>query len=127
VLHLAQTGEHLDESVLLGTGFVLAGIAQIGMGIMAVRPGRGPYRAIVALNLVLIALYAMHVATGLPLPDAKEAADEVRGLFGEREAIEPLALVTKLAEIVGIAVALASAHDRIAVTEEEEVITRRAA
>jgi hypothetical protein len=126
-LHVALTGDHMEESVLLGWGFVLAGIVQMVCGVMAIRPGRAPYGAIVVLNGVLIALYLMHVTTGLPLPDAKEAVDEMRGLLGSREALEPLALLTKAAEIVGIGVALASRGDRLAVAREEDRVLRRAA
>jgi hypothetical protein len=124
-LHLALTGDHMEESLVLGWGFVVAGAAQIVLGVMAIRPGRAPYRAIVGLNVALIALYLMHLTTGLPLPDAREATDEMRGLLGTREAIEPLALVTKAAELIGIGVALAARRDR-AVVELPEQLKRAA-
>jgi hypothetical protein len=123
VLHLVLTEEHTRASATLGAGFVIAGLAQLVLGALSLRSDRAPYAAIVTLNVILIALYLMHVTTGLPLPDAAE--DSMRGLIGAREEIEPSAIATKVAELVGIAVALRGMRQRAAVSEE--VAVRRAA
>ncbi|HEX9436403.1 MAG TPA: hypothetical protein VGA16_04495 [Candidatus Limnocylindria bacterium] len=117
-IHLALVGEHLEESVLLGRGFVVVGLAQIALGAIVLLRPRIPVRSIVALNVVLIALYALHVTIGLPLPDAAEAADEMKGLLGPREEVELSAIVTKLAELVGIVLAATARRDQAAGTTQ---------
>lgn len=124
-LHLALTDEHLRSSALLGTGFIVAGLAQLALGlIVAVRPAMAPYGAAVALNAVLIVLYLMHLTTGLPLPDAAAGSDELQGVLGPRESVELPAVITKLVEVTGIALALLVRRDRAVI---EQVAMRRAA
>lgn len=117
-LHLTLVGEHLAASVLLGRGFVVAGLAQIALGAIVLLGPRIPVRSIVALNVVLIALYALHVTVGLPLPDAAEAADEMSGLLGTREEVDLPAIVTKLAELAAIVLAATARRDHAAGTAQ---------
>ena len=124
LMHLVLTDEHMAESVILGSGFIVAALAQIILGVLALRPRLTPYRAIIALNAVLIALFAVHATTGLPLPDAQtDAAD--RGVFGPLEMIDGQAILTKIAELLAITLALWLRHERMQPAEVESL--RRAA
>src|SRR5262245_8609140 len=60
--HLALAPSHLAVSAVEGTGFLVAGWAQIGLAAALsrpARPGRGLLRAVVAVNAVLVGLWAL--------------------------------------------------------------------
>ena len=108
-MHLALTGEHLQQSTLLGLGFAVSGILQIGLaGIVVWRPSRSAMYAIATLNAVLIFLYVVNVAIGLPLVGgAAEHPGSMSGLvLGRGEPVDLAGAVTKLVELLGIVVAV---------------------
>ncbi len=125
-LHLALTEEHFRASALLGAGFIVSGLAQIGIALISVgQAPHIPYRAIVVLNGVLIVLYLLHVTTGLPLPDSAATGAAEPGILGARDEIELPALATKLAEAIGISLALRM--QRTQQTASADVSLQRAA
>ena len=124
VMHLWLAPQHLEESRILGAGFIAAAIAQLALGLAAITRGMAPYRAIALLNAALVVLYVMHVTVGLPLPDVRagEGADE--GVFGVLETVDPAAVLTKLIELAGIVCAVSLGRTRRAVIDTRR---RRAA
>lgn len=77
-IHWLLTPEHMEISAVFGAGFLAAGIAQLGMSVMAVlRPSRLLYASIVTVTLGLSGLYAYNVVVGLPFhePAVVGAAD----------------------------------------------------
>jgi hypothetical protein len=125
LMHLVLTAEHMQESAILGIGFVVAALAQIVLGLLALRPNLAPYGWIIALNAVLIVLFAAHATTGLPLPDAQaDATSADRGVFGPLEAVDAGSIVTKASEIVGIALAAWLRRER---TKGSEITSMRRA
>jgi hypothetical protein len=95
-IHAALVPEHLNEMPPLGYLFIFA--AAIGAAIalaLVVRPndGRIPWFAIIFLT-TQVAAWAMFIAVHVP------------GFTGTPEPVEPIALVCKAAELLGIALAL---------------------
>ena len=108
-MHLALTGEHLQQSTMLGLGFAVSGILQIGLaGIVVWRPSRTALYAIATLNAVLIFLYMVNVVIGLPIVGgADEHVGPVTGLvLGRGEPVDLAGALTKLVELLGIVVAV---------------------
>jgi len=95
-LHLLLIGEHAQESALLATGFLGAGVLQVGLAsLILANPGRHLYYAVVGLNLILILLYVVHIFAGLP------DVISTRGLiFGPPEGVDLAGVLTKVAELV---------------------------
>src|SRR4029077_19122450 len=61
-IHLALTPEHLDESTILGVGFLGAGLAQLALAfLITARPSELTYYAVVGLSAALVVLYAIAV------------------------------------------------------------------
>lgn len=74
VIHLAFAGEHLEEYLPLGIGFVGAGVVQIFWGLLvSTRESRRLLLAGGAFSLLFVGVYLMSRTTGLPLgPEAFE-------------------------------------------------------
>lgn len=104
-IHVALTGEHLEEATILGTGFLLSGVAQIVLAAtVALRPRRYAYVAVIAVNAALIFLYVYAVIRGLPFG----GHDHGGGLVvGAGEPIELAGAVSKAAEILSLVGAFA--------------------
>jgi hypothetical protein len=105
--HLLLLGEHADESLLLGLGFLTSGLIQLGLAtVVTLRPRPGAYYGVIALNVALIVLYAAHVVIGLPLTPT------ARGGFtlGPTEAVDAVSVATKASELMGVAFAFALLH-----------------
>ena len=102
-IHLMLTGEHLDEATILGLGFLLAGLVQVGLAIMiGTRPRDLAYYGVVAVNAALIFLYGYAVLKGLPLG----GHDHGGGLLlGSGEAIDVPGAVSKIAELLSLVAA----------------------
>ena len=67
-IHLMLTGEHLSEATILGLGFLVAGLVQVGLAVvLTLRPRDLAYYGVVAVNVSLIFLYAYAVLKGLPI------------------------------------------------------------
>ena len=102
--HLLLLGEHAEESPLLGLGFLISGLIQLGLAtVVTLRPRPIAYYGVIALNVALIVLYAAHVVIGLPLTTT------VQGGFtlGPTETVDAVILATKASELMGLAFAFA--------------------
>ena len=67
VMHWLLTPEHMAISAIFALGFLAAGMAQLGMAVLAmVRPSRLLYAAVIASTFVLSSAYAYNVLVGLP-------------------------------------------------------------
>lgn len=106
IVHLVLAREQLDESTLLGLGFVGAGLVQIVLAatvtwaVLRRRQARAGYLAIIALNAALVFLYAVHVWLGLPLAGAAKGV-----ILGTQEQIDIPGAFTKVAELVSLLLA----------------------
>mgnify|MGYP001255537862 CR=1 FL=1 len=99
-IHLALTGEHLDEATILGIGFLLSGVAQIGLAAtVALRPRGYAYFGVLAVNAALIFLYAYAVLKGLPFGGHDHGAGLV---LGPGESIDLAGAVSKVAELLSM-------------------------
>ncbi|MEA2518769.1 MAG: hypothetical protein QOF49_849 [Chloroflexota bacterium] len=105
-IHLLLTPEHLGESAILGTGFLVAGITQVVLaGLVIARPHDWVGYAVVAVNVSLIAIYANAVLIGLPFGgDDHEAAGLV---IGAGEPVDVFGAMTTVAQVIGVALAVA--------------------
>jgi len=75
ITHCLLMPDHFAESTIFGLGFLAAGVAQLGLaGLVALRPGRIVYAAVVALSLTLMSLYAINVLVGLPFHGSADGA-----------------------------------------------------
>lgn len=106
-MHLLLTPQHLNESTLLGLGFLAAGIIQIALAFIVVeRPSDGALSLLVMVNVALLAVWAYAVLVGLPLGDG-HGHDAVSGLvIGSGEPIDLASAITKLAELGSLSIAL---------------------
>jgi hypothetical protein len=109
IIHLILTPEHLGVSALLGTGFLLAGVAQLVLAGTALG-ARGRVEvfglsAIVVVNVALIGIYVYAVLVGLPI-EAGHAADDAGGLrMGGGEPVDVKGGVDLIAEVAAVAIA----------------------
>jgi 4-amino-4-deoxy-L-arabinose transferase-like glycosyltransferase len=95
-IHAALVPEHLREMPPLGYLFIIAAAVRIAIAIALVtRPNdaRSPRLAILFLVTQIVA-WAMFIALHIP------------GFIGTPEPVEPIALVCKATELLGIALAL---------------------
>ena len=102
-IHLMLTGPHLQEATILGLGFLVAGVAQVALGIViGMRPGQLAYHAVVAVNASLIFLYVYAVVRGLPI-----GSDDHGGglVLGSGEAVDLAGAVSKGAELLSLVLA----------------------
>lgn len=106
VVHFFVTREHLEESTLLGVGFIAAGLLQILLAALFLvaalrnRWAREACFAVVLLNAALVFLYGVHVWLGLPL-----GGEATGATLGSQEQIDLPGTVTKLAELVSLVLA----------------------
>lgn len=75
LVHLAVIGEHLDHWLMAGVFFAVLGAAQVGWGVAALARDAAPVpRAVLAVNLGALAVWAVSRTTGLPVgPEAGTA------------------------------------------------------
>ena len=106
-MHLLLTPQHLNESTLLGLGFLAAGIIQVALAFVVVeRPSDGALSLLVMVNVALLAVWAYAVLVGLPLGDG-HGHDAASGLvIGSGEPIDLASAITKLAELGSLSIAL---------------------
>ena len=109
VMHFVLTREHLEESTVLGLGFVAAGLLQILLAAIVLgavlrnHRARAVSFAVIGLNAALVFLYAVHVWLGLPLGGAASGAR-----LGSQEQIDLPGTMTKLVELVSLVLAFVS-------------------
>jgi hypothetical protein len=103
-IHLDLTPEHLDESSLLGAGFGVAGLSELGLAaVTVVRPRTAAYLGIVFVSVALLFLYGYAVLVGLPFG----AHDHGAGLsLGAGEDVDLAGVVSKLAELIALVLAV---------------------
>lgn len=100
-IHLLLVPEHWGESVLLGAGFLGAGVVQLALALAVVeRPGQAVHLALLAVNVALVAVWLYAVFVGLPVT-GPHAHGEAGWPVGAGEPIDPVAIVAKAAEITG--------------------------
>lgn len=107
-IHLTLSPQHFSESPLLGVGFLLAGVVQLGAAaIVLTRADDRGLNLVLFVSVALIAIYGYAVFVGLPL-DSEHAAETAGGLtLGAGEPVDFKGAVNVLAQIVAIALALA--------------------
>ena len=109
-LHFVLLGDHAAESPFLAAGFLAAGVGQLVLGtLVAVRPSRPVYRAVIVLDLLLILLYVSHVLVGIPLPSGVGFELE----FSPRESMDVAGVSTVIAELAAVVLAYAGLLARV--------------
>ncbi len=119
-IHLAMAPSHLGESPVEGAGFLAAAWVQLGLAVAVVaRTSRGVLRATVAVNVALVAVWAVSRTAGLPFGEHSGHPETVSLVDGATVALEVLAVVlaiglltrpgARLARSVGLAAAGAGA------------------
>lgn len=106
-MHLVLTPEHMNQSTLLGLGFLAAGLVQIALSVIVVeRPSDGALSLLVMVSVALLAVWAYAVLVGLPLGEGN-GHDAGSGLvIGAGEPIDLSAAITKFAELASLSIAL---------------------
>jgi hypothetical protein len=100
IIHLLLTPEHLHEAPILGIGFLLVGVLQLGFAAALARSSKpGLWEAALVLTVFSLAMYILSRTAGLPF-----------GHDHEVEAIAPIDLLCKGAEAVCAAVLLRLLH-----------------
>jgi hypothetical protein len=78
LVHLAVVSEHLEESALHGSFFVVVGTAQLGWGVLAMARTTVPApRALVAVQVAIVAIWAASRTVGLPVPPERWTTEPV--------------------------------------------------
>jgi hypothetical protein len=96
-VHAALVPEHLEDGAAAGAAFAAAAVLLAAAAVaVTVRPRAPLVAATAALLFGLIAAYLLTVTTGLPV------------VHPEPDAVEGLALATKLVEAAGLAAALST-------------------
>lgn len=107
-IHLVLTPQHLQESPLLGAGFLAAGIAQLVLATyVIVRNDDRPIGFLIAVTIALIAIYLYAVFIGLPL-DSGHSSTATGLQLGSGEPVTFTGLANILAEIAAIPLSLAA-------------------
>jgi hypothetical protein len=103
-IHIALTPEHLGEATVLGLGFLIFGLAELGLaGLIIVRPSDLALYAVIGLSVALVVLYAIAVVKGLPVGSGH---DHDSGLIlGSGEPIDAEGAISKLAELCSLVMA----------------------
>jgi hypothetical protein len=102
-IHLQQAPDHLDVSTLLGLGFLVAAVSQLGLGAaVLVRGHRWLSVAIVADCAFFFAVYVYSVVHGLPFPAHGDAGIHV----GAGDPVTLSGVLSKVGEAAAIAIAL---------------------
>jgi hypothetical protein len=106
-IHLFLTPEHLDESPILGVGFLAAGLLQLALaGVIFRRPSRLALLVVGVSSAALIALYGVAVAIGLSFSAPGEGAMDEGLRLGAGEPVTLVAAITKTAEFASIVLAM---------------------
>ena len=103
-IHILLTPEHLGEAMVLGLGFLIAGVVQLALaGLALARPRGWVWCAVIAVNTALILVYIYAVLVGLPFMSDHH---DVGGLVvGAGEPIDILGASTTIAQIASLALA----------------------
>ena len=120
-IHLILSPQHFSESSLLGFGFLIAGIVQLGAAaVVLTRTDDRGLNLVLLVNVALIAIYGYAVFVGLPL-DSEHAADTAGGLtLGAGEPVDFTGAVNVIAQIAAIPLALVLARYSAATAPRQE-------
>ena len=120
-IHLILSPQHFSESSLLGFGFLIAGIVQLGAAaVVLTRTDDRGLNLVLLVNVALIAIYGYAVFVGLPL-DSEHAADTAGGLtLGAGEPVDFTGAVNVIAQIAAIPLALVLARYSAATASRQE-------
>lgn len=106
-VHLWLTPEHVEESPIVGAGFLAAGILQLLLAIAILcRPSRLVLLAVGASSAALIAAYGVAVAIGLPFASRAAGGMEAGLRLGAGEPVTLLAVIAKAIELASIGLAM---------------------
>lgn len=112
VVHLALVSEHLRESIVLGIGFLGAGLGQVGLAALILRaPTTVPLRLALLLSVFSLVVLVGSVTVGLPAILHGSMAGE----FEPAESLTDLGAITGAAEVIAVVLAvrlLRRAHQR---------------
>lgn len=102
VVHLALVSEHLRESIVLGVGFLGAGLGQVGLAAITLR---NPTTAVLRLTLVLsaVSLAALAAAVTVGLPALLHGS--MSGGFAPAESLTDLGAITGAVEVIAVVLA----------------------
>lgn len=102
VVHLALVSEHLRESIVLGVGFLGAGLGQVGLAAITLR---NPTTAVLRLTLLLsaVSLAALAAAVTVGLPALLHGS--MSGGFAPAESLTDLGAITGAVEVIAVVLA----------------------
>jgi hypothetical protein len=101
-IHVAMAPSHLGESLVEGTGFVVAAWAQLGLAALVVlRPHRRWVGASAVVDVALVAAWLVSRTVGLPFGEHSGHAATVALVDGACVALEVLAVLVAVAVLVG--------------------------
>lgn len=126
-VHLWLTPEHVEESPIVGAGFLAAGVLQLLLAIAILyRPSRLVLLAVGGSSAALIAAYGVAVAIGLPFASQTAGGMEAGLRLAAGEPVTLLAVIAKAIELASIGLAMVllgrlnAAHGR----QRDQVKTR---
>jgi hypothetical protein len=107
MIHLSLSPEHFEESQILGTGFLAAGVLQLLLAVAIFRrTGRLALLLVGASSTTLIATYAVAVVIGLPFTGLAAGAMEEGLRLGTGEPVTLVAALAKASELASIVLAM---------------------
>lgn len=115
-VHVLLAPGHGRESLVMGTGFLTAGLGQLMLaGLVAFRRRVSVLAATVGLNVVLVGAYIIAVTMGLPVVEhAATGSAAAHGALGHVEPIDGVGVGTVLIELVALGLALRILYGQIA-------------
>jgi len=117
-IHLILTPQHFGESPLLGAGFLVAGIVQlVAAAFVLTRSDDRGLNLILLVSVALIAIYAYAVFIGLPFEPGHDAGGAAGLGIGVGEPVDLKGLISVMAEIAAIPLALFLARSRSAIRD----------
>jgi hypothetical protein len=103
-IHLAMTPSHLGESAVEGAGFLAAAWIQLLLaGAVLLRPSRRVLGAVAGTGMAFIAVWVVSRTAGLPFGAHSGHAESVSIVDGVCVALEAVAVLVAVAQLVGLA------------------------
>lgn len=91
IIHAVMAPSHMGASALEGSGFVVSAWLQIALAVAIVtRPSRGILRLVIAVNAVLVGLWAVSRSVGLPFGAHADHPESISFVDGSCVAFELL-------------------------------------
>lgn len=111
IIHLVLTPEHLAESTRLGVGFLVIGLVQTVLAPLLLM---GPTRGIIAAALIVSVGSALALLSAVTVGLPFVGHGEIMGMIGPVEALDDLAGITLLAEVIATVLSFRLLRRRIA-------------